>query len=111
VSMQDDIQVRVQSTPWYTGFELLIGGVNSKGQMQTSSVTVTTHDADSFVVVEPTMRLTQHQAQELMDSMWQSGLRPSDGAGSAGQLAATEKHLDDMRDISNQLLKKTLGDD
>lgn len=36
-------------------------------------------------------------AQELMDSLWECGLRPSEGAGSAGALAATERHLKDMQ--------------
>ena len=36
-------------------------------------------------------------AQQLMDDLWQAGLRPSEGTGSAGALAATQRHLDDMR--------------
>ena len=35
----------------------------------------------------------------LMDDLWQCGLRPSEGTGSAGALAATQKHLDDMRKL------------
>jgi len=34
-----------------------------------------------------------------MDSLWDCGLRPSEGTGSAGALSATQKHLDDMRKI------------
>lgn len=34
--------------------------------------------------------------QGLMDSMWQAGIRPSD-IGTPGHLAATTKHLEDMR--------------
>lgn len=36
-------------------------------------------------------------AQRLMDSLWDCGLRPSQGKGSAGAMAATERHLEDMR--------------
>lgn len=32
-------------------------------------------------------------AQNLMDSLWNCGLRPTEGKGSAGALAATERHL------------------
>jgi hypothetical protein len=32
-----------------------------------------------------------------MDQLWQCGLRPSEGTGSAGSLAATQRHLEDMR--------------
>jgi hypothetical protein len=41
--------------------------------------------------------LTSDMAQSLMDGLYNCGVRPSSGAGSAGQLAATEKHLEDMR--------------
>lgn len=46
---------------------------------------------------EPSFRLSKEQAQELMDELWRVGLRPTEGTGSAGSLAATQKHLEDMR--------------
>lgn len=51
-----------------------------------------------------TFMFTTESAQNLMDELWTIGLRPTEGTGSAGSLAATQKHLDDMRSIvSNQL--------
>lgn len=41
-----------------------------------------------------------------MDELWTCGLRPSEGTGSAGSLAATERHLKDMQVIAMGLLKK-----
>lgn len=46
-----------------------------------------------------TMALSRDAAQRLMDELWHVGLRPSEGSGSAGSLAATERHLADMRAI------------
>jgi len=46
---------------------------------------------------EPFVKLNQDSAQLLMDELWNCGLRPSEGSGSAGSLAATQRHLDDMR--------------
>ena len=43
--------------------------------------------------------MTRENAQRLMDDLWECGLRPSSGAGSVGQLAATEYHLEDMRKL------------
>jgi len=37
------------------------------------------------------------QAQNFMDELWRVGFRPTEGSGSAGSLAATERHLADMR--------------
>jgi hypothetical protein len=54
---------------------------------------------------EPTISLSPHEAQMLMDQLWQCGMRPTEGTGSAGSLAATERHLKDMREIAFGLLK------
>lgn len=45
----------------------------------------------------PLLGLTGDEAQQLMDELWNCGIRPAAGAGSAGSLAATERHLEDMR--------------
>jgi len=45
----------------------------------------------------PLLTLAQADAQEFMDELWNAGLRPTEGSGSAGSLAATERHLQDMR--------------
>ena len=45
------------------------------------------------------MSLSDLEAQALMDRLWSAGLRPSEGSGSAGALAATERHLADMREL------------
>jgi hypothetical protein len=40
-----------------------------------------------------------------MDELWRVGLRPTEGSGSAGSLAATERHLSDMQRIAFKLLE------
>lgn len=54
---------------------------------------------------QPTLRLRPEDAQGLMDELWRVGLRPTEGTGSAGSLAATERHLADMRSVAFGLLK------
>lgn len=49
--------------------------------------------------VEPFATLNIQSAQRLMDELWQCGLRPTEGAGSAGAMAATQRHLEDMRKL------------
>jgi hypothetical protein len=51
----------------------------------------------------PALIIEPDEAQQLMDSLWDMGIRPSEGSGSAGQLAATQRHLEDMRTL---VLKK-----
>lgn len=65
------------------------------------------HEIDeSSEIIEPTMELTTEEGQLLMDELWRCGLRPSEGTGSAGSLAATERHLKDMQTIAMGLLRK-----
>jgi len=57
--------------------------------------------------VYPTFQLSNRNAQALMEQLWQCGIRPSEGKGSAGQLKAVEYHLEDMRKlVFNDQLKK-----
>ena len=48
-------------------------------------------------ICPPPVTLEPDAAQKLMDDLWDCGLRPSEGSGSAGQLAAVQKHLEDFR--------------
>jgi len=49
--------------------------------------------------IGPSLCISIAAAQQLMDDLWECGLRPSEGSGSAGQLAAVQKHLIDMRQL------------
>ncbi len=45
------------------------------------------------------IRTSAMEAQSLMDRLWTAGLRPTEGAGSAGALDATQYHLEDIRKL------------
>ena len=47
----------------------------------------------------PDINLTMQAGQKLIDDLWDVGLRPSEGSGSAGSFAAQGKHLEDMRKL------------
>ena len=53
----------------------------------------------------PTLSMDQDTAQKLMDGLWDCGLRPSEGSGSAGAMSAVQEHLKDMRKIAFNRLK------
>lgn len=54
---------------------------------------------------EPAFTLKEEEAQGLMDELWNAGIRPTEGAGSAGSMAATQAHLADIRRIAFGVLK------
>ena len=70
-----------------------------------TNITMTTVE-DGSIGPGPLLHIRQEEAQALMDELWFAGLRPSEGTGSAGSLAATQKHLEDMRDIGKAALRK-----
>jgi hypothetical protein len=59
--------------------------------------TVTQRKLDDNEMIPRLFNLSPTETQELMDNLWSCGFRPSEGTGSAGSLAATERHLEDMR--------------
>ena len=69
-----------------------------------SGLQFTTHHEAEIVEPQESIQLQRETAQQLMDALWQCGLRPSEGSGSAGSLKATESHLKDMQELSRRLL-------
>ena len=55
-----------------------------------------------------TARLTKSQAQQLADDLWRVGIRPTEGEGSAGSMAAAQEHLKDLQDIVGKVLPAAL---
>jgi len=68
-------------------------------------------EREQMAVLEPFLELQPCEAQKLMDDLWDCGLRPSEGSGSAGAMAATQKHLQDMKTIAFHALKIQRGVD
>jgi len=56
-------------------------------------------DEDGGHEIRPFCMLNPEEAQQLMDALWTAGLRPTEGTGSAGALAATQAHLQDLRHL------------
>ena len=61
-------------------------------------------DVENGVWRGPDARLRPEAAQRLMDDLWNCGLRPSAGRGSAGQLEAVQGHLEDLQTANAKLL-------
>ncbi len=80
-------------------FELRVGVETQSGKwalMQPVEFKVT-EPADEGIETRAAMAMSKESLQALMDEIWAAGIRPSEGSGSAGSLAATERHLADMR--------------
>lgn len=95
------IKARATSAPWWNGIEfLIVDNQGASGIGYAHPIEFEVNDEKyKGKILEPTFILSREDAQILMDDLWNSGLRPSEGTGSAGALAATQKHLEDMRKL------------
>ena len=99
------IKVQCERKRWSKGIEVVVLATDQDGRHSVAAPLVFTRLEDGQAIDVPTFKLHQHEAQDLMDELWNCGLRPSEGTGSAGSLAATERHLKDMQTIALGLLK------
>ena len=101
-----DASIRVQRHRWGHDLEVAIFGGFRNVEDVAQSIVMTKQKTGT--IVEPVAYLSPQEGQVLMDDLWHAGLRPSEGSGSAGSLAATERHLADMRKLVGHQLKVTL---
>lgn len=106
--MQPRIEFRVERGVWRGNIELRVASLLRDGQMGVAKPMTFEVLPDDGAVLEPCLTMRPEDAQLLMDELWRAGLRPTEGTGSAGSLAATQKHLEDMRAIAMGLLKGEL---
>jgi hypothetical protein len=76
-----------------------------RGRLKVATTSFPATFEDESSTFDPTVTLRIEEAQQLMDELWKCGVRPTEGSGSAGSLAATERHLKDMQAIAFGLLK------
>lgn len=60
------------------------------------------HDA----IAAPTLRLHGNAGQELLQALWDAGLRPSDGAGSGAEAKALRDHIKLAERMADGLLAR-----
>lgn len=94
-------EIRAQRGPWYHGVELRVTEQGSVGRIVFEPI------APNYVL-PVTTHIDDAAAQVLMDDLWASGFRPTEGTGSAGSLQATQAHLKDMRKLVAKALKVEL---
>ena len=81
------------------GFDLWIGAVDMEEKKWAIVPDVKLEDANPTVTHEPTMGLTEKEAQQLFDELWKCGCRPTFAPDNAGALEATVNHLKDLQRI------------
>jgi hypothetical protein len=96
-------KIYAQRTAWGRSIEFQLGHLGGRTGSDLSIATGLAMELlppDQPLPYRPLFTLDPTEAQGLMNQLWQCGLRPSEGSGSAGSLAATERHLEDMRKLA-----------
>jgi len=86
-------RVEVWATPWNRSVGLRITSHDHTAAILLPEMQAVAEGDE----IPATVEISFNRAQELMDGLWSAGVRPTEGTGSAGSLAATERHLEDMR--------------
>lgn len=94
-SLNGDVSILALREPEWHGVSLKLRLRNSEGTWVARPMEL--QELQPGYISQPFVRLDMGHAQMLMDQLWTCGLRPTEGSGSAGALAATQAHLDDMR--------------
>jgi hypothetical protein len=95
----DFIRALAHQEPWSEDIDIMLVHCRN-GQRRAVCKPLVFEDIPDTALVQPTFRLYRHEAQELIDMLWNCGLRPTQGKSSAGQLDAVERHLADMRAVA-----------
>lgn len=111
--MLNRIKIRVQSVDYRRAAEFAIYYKNPDRSISVAEPLVFKNLGLDHIT-EPTFSISHSSRDEtlqvLMDDLWNIGIRPTEGTGSAGSLKATQNHLEDMRKISFDLLEKKPND-
>lgn len=104
----NNYDIHVRYAPWERSIQLFFaepilgrvsdGGIGVIGHKPLFIVADGTYDPAT--PQESSLSIATSTAQSLMDQLWNCGLRPTEGSGSAGALSATQRHLEDMRRIA-----------
>jgi hypothetical protein len=93
----ETVKIRAQATPWRRSVELYLG--NPEKAIRVKDVVWETYE-EGACFCGPSFELNSAEAQTLMDDLWNCGVRPTEGAGTAGSMQATQRHLEDMRKLA-----------
>ena len=102
--LNHDDQVRAKAAPWLSGVEIAAFKRLNGGVRQFASVEWKTLSENDMGEIRPLLALRMEQAQVLMDDLWNAGVRPTEGAGSAGSMRAAQDHIKDLRRVAFKAL-------
>ena len=93
------LSARVSLLPFSRGTVAIAFCVDVPGCRPAMAEPLIMKECAEGIELQPAVTLEPLAVQQLMDDLWRCGFRPSEGTGSAGQLASVKYHLEDMRKL------------
>lgn len=105
-----ELRIRVQKANWFFGTELIFYECGyDKAVVNIGKLLMEPFKPRGQAIPdESRIIMDDKTSQILMDDLWSCGVRPTEGQGSAGAMAATTKHLGDMRTLVQKCMKVEL---
>src|SRR3954468_8115919 len=96
--MRDDFKIRARRTEFFRdGVSIhIFRRADARHFEAVTKLEVETFD-EGMIGPQSPLEISHDQAQQLIDALWDCGLRPSEGAGSAGAMKAAQDHLKDLQ--------------
>ena len=100
------MQIRASRCPYSFGemIDLRLFDPEARKFVKFASVELVAVEPGDAVEIPPALQIKKSDAQMLIDTLWDCGLRPTEGSGSAGALLATQEHLQSMKEMATRLL-------
>jgi hypothetical protein len=98
----------VRAYPAYAqdGAAVILRAKTHEGKCYIASLSWQELKEDDFAFEpQPLFVLQRQQAQVLMDDLWASGVRPTEGAGSAGAMREAQEHIATLRKVAYKVLE------
>ena len=99
---EEEIRLFVENRPWQDPdrYEAhLIRRTWSPGPYQRCRAVITWEPVEEGCNSDLSFVLTGSEAEALVNSLWDAGIRPAGAKGSIGQLAAVNEHLKDLQKL------------
>jgi len=104
--MNDEIRIRARLDDFHNYVLLSIYKLEEPGHRLSVMKTDSFEEVgDTYISYVPHVAIDMKEAQALTDQLWQCGLRPTEGAGSAGAMAEAQAHIKDLQSITDRVLK------
>ena len=89
---REDLEARAERSYWTDTINIYLRAQHGDKRFVVTDLVLTEFDPDNPVELQP-LKFEKETAQRFMDELWNCGLRPSEGTGSAGAMQQAQDHI------------------